>query len=182
MKNETIIYGDSPLGLLFIPEARVLEMANYYRALVTAKNWGEFREMVTKAIYEKYLPGSVHYHGPYKTENIDIMQYYIPDETPFTPNDVFTYDNPPGHPEIEMTAWMPDEIQEKFARRFKYYAMDGNAPGGEALELDKTKLDKILQIMEKEGFDCRRDDELITAATTCDFNPDDYDNPYEEEV
>ena len=172
MRQETIIYGESPIGLLFIPEKIAHEMANYYRALVTAKTWGEFREMITEDIYEKYLPHSIHYKGPSRPKSIDLQPFYIPDETPFTPNDVFSIDNPPGHPEIEMTLWIPKEIQEKNARRFRYNAMDMNVPSGEALELDKSKLGEILKIMKNEGYDCQRDDELILAATTCDFSPD----------
>ena len=180
MQEALIVYGLSPLGLLFIPEPHAMEMAGYYRALTTAKTWGDFRERVTEKIYEKYLPHSVHNQGPLRPKNIDLKPFYIPDETPFTPNDVFYIDLPPGYPEIEMTAWMPVEIQEKYGRRFKYYAMDMNVPGGYALELDESKLKEILEILEKEGYECRRDDELILAATTCDFDSEDYEDPYEE--
>lgn len=177
MKEKTIIYGFSPLGLLFIPESRAKELADFYNTLVTAKTWGEFREMVSKEIYEFYLPESMHYQGPSDANVEDLEAFYIPDETPFTPNDIFTFDHLPGHPEIEMAKWIPVDIQEEFGRRFSYIAEDMNVPAGEALELDETQLDEIVEALEARGFKCRRDDELILAATTSDYDPEDFDDP-----
>jgi len=179
MDEKSIVYGFSPIGLLFIPENRAKELANFYKALTTATTWGEFKEMVTKRIYEFYFPDSMHYDGPELEKVEDLESYYIQDETPFTPNDIFGYDNLPGQPEIEMSTWIPDEIQEKFGRRFRYLAMDMNVPGGEGLELDESRLDEIVKALEASGFECRRDDDLILAATTSDFDPDEFDWPEE---
>jgi hypothetical protein len=78
-----------------------------------------------------------------------------------------------------MAAWMPDEVQGKFGRRFKYTAMDMNVPDGEGLALDESKTDEIVEALEIYGFHCRRDDELILGATTSDYDPDEFDDPEE---
>jgi len=176
MNEKTIVYGLSPLGLLFIPESRAKELANFFRALITAKTWGEFREMVSKEIYEYYLPESMHYQGPSDKSSQDLRPFYIPDEKPFNPNDIFSFDCLPGDPQIEMAQWIPGAIQKMFGRHFSYYAMDMNVPAGEALKLDESKLDEIVQALEERGFVCQRDDELILAATTSDFDPEEFDD------
>ena len=179
MKEKTIVYGLSPLGLLFLPGSRAKELADFYEALVTAKTWGEFRGMVSKDIYEFYLPESMHYQGPSDKSDQDLRPFYIPDETPFNPNDIFSFDHLPGHPQIEMAGWMPKEIREKFGRRFRYAAMDMKVPDGEGLELDESKMNEIVEALEERGFECRRDDTLVLAATTSDFDPDEFDDPIE---
>ncbi len=40
MKEKTIIYGITNLGLLFVPESRAKELAESNKALLTAKTWG----------------------------------------------------------------------------------------------------------------------------------------------
>ena len=164
MEPRTIIYGDSPLGLLFIPEQRVKDLANANKAMLTCKTWREFRAATTKALYTFYQKLSSHYHG-----NDD-----IPAETSFTPNDVFYYDALPAHPEIEMTEWMPAEIQQKYGQLTSYASMDMNVPSGNILVLDEEKVDEIAEALNASGYHCIRDDALILAAVTLDFEPEDY--------
>ena len=182
MDKNDVVYGIAPMGLLFMPEARAQELAQGTEALTTAKTWGEFRRAVTKGIYEFYLPHSSHYRGPTNPAENDIERYYIPDDTPFTPNDVVLYDLLPADPEIGMSEWIPDDIQKEFGRTMKYYAMDMNVPHGNVLELDKDRMDDIVRALEAKGYRCRRDDALIEAATVIDFDPEEYPEVlYEEE-
>jgi hypothetical protein len=179
MGEKLTIYGITGLGLLFVPESRAHELANSNKALLTAKTWGEFKSLVSKELYEFYLTNSSYYEGPYEPEDGDCTPYDIPPETPFTPNDVVMYDELPANPEIEMSEWMPEEIQEKFGRKMRYDAMDMNVPDGEILVLDEEQMDEIVAELEKLGYECRRDDDLLMAGTTLDFDPDDY--PWVEE-
>jgi len=80
----------------------------------------------------------------------------------------------PANPEIEMTEWMPMEIQEKFGQKMRYYAMDMNVPDAEILVLEEEQMDEIAAELEKHGYVCKRDDDLLMAGTTLDFDPDDY--------
>lgn len=169
------------MGLLFMPEARAQELAQGTKALTTAKTWGEFRRAVTKGIYEFYLPHSSHYRGPTYPAEDTINRYYLPDDTPFTPNDVVLEDVFPAYPEIEMSEWIPVDIQKEFGRTMKYYAMDMNVPHGDVLELDEDRMDDIVRALEAKGYRCRRDDALIEAATVIDFDPDEYPEMPEED-
>ncbi|MEN6580669.1 MAG: hypothetical protein ABFD05_08585, partial [Anaerolineaceae bacterium] len=83
-------------------------------------------------------------------------------------------------PEIEMSEWMPEEIQAKFGRKMSYSAMDINVPEGEILVLDEKQMDEIVAELEKLGYECRRDDDLLIAGTSLDFDPDDYPQIDEE--
>lgn len=181
MQDKSIIYGITGFGLLFVPESRAHELADGNRALLAAKTWGEFKALVSKELYEFYLPKSSYYEGPYEPEDGDYRPFDIAPETPFTPNDVLTYEELPANPEIEMTEWMPEEIQEKFGRKMRYYAMDMNVPRGEILVLEEKQMDKIAAELEKAGYVCKRDDDLLTAGITFDFDPDDYPWVDEEE-
>lgn len=174
MQEREIIYGITNLGLLFLPVKRANELADRYKALLTAKTWGEFKSLVSKEFYEFFLPNSHYYEGPDEPEGGDYSPYDIAPETAFTPNDVLTYDILPSHPEIEMTEWMPKEIQEKFGRKMRYAAMDMNIPKGEILVLDENQMDEIVAALEEFGYICKRDDDLLVVATTMDFDPDDY--------
>lgn len=181
MEEKTIIYGITGFGLLFVPERRAKELADGNRALLTAKTWGEFKALVSKELYEFYLPKSSYYEGPYEPEDGDYTPYDIAPETPFTPNDVLTYEELPANPEIEMTEWMPGEIQEQFGQKMRYAAMDMNVPDGEILVLEEEQMDEIVTELEKHGYACKRDDDLLMAGTTLDFDPDDYPWVEEEE-
>ncbi len=174
MEEKTIIYGITNFGLLFVPERRAKELADGNRALLTAKTWGEFKSLVSKELYEFYLPYSGHYEGPQEPEDSDFGPYDIAPETPFTPNDAVMDDVLPAYPEIEMSVWMPKEIQEKFGRKMRYTAMDMSVPGDDILVLEETQMDKIVTELEKHGYFCKRDDDLLLAGTTLDFDPDDY--------
>lgn len=73
-----------------------------------------------------------------------------------------------------MSEWIPEEIQEKFGKKMRYYAMDMNVPKSEILVLEEEQLDEIVAELEKLGCVCTRVDDLLMAATTLDFDPDDY--------
>jgi len=179
MKEKTIIYGITNLGLLFVPESRAKELAESNKALLSAKSWGEFKSLVSTELYVFYLTKSSYYEGPYEPEDGDYRPYNIPPETPFTPNDVLTYEELPANPEIEMSEWLPEEIQAKFGRKMSYSAMDMNVPEGDILVLKEKQMDEIGAELVKLGYECRRDDDLLIAGTTLDFDPDDY--PYIDE-
>jgi hypothetical protein len=80
-----------------------------------------------------------------------------------------------------MSEWMPAEIQEKYGTKMRYAAMDMNVPGGDILVLEEKQMDVIVAELEKLGFVCRRDDDLLMAGTTLDFDPDEYPFVEEEE-
>ncbi len=184
MEEKKIVYGITNLGLLFVPESRAKELAESNKALLTAKTWGEFKELVSQEMYEFYLVNSAHYEGPGEPKDGDYTPYDIAPETPFTPNDVVTYDALPAYPEIEMSEWMPEDVQAKFGRKTRYSAMDINVPEGVILVLKEKQMDQIVAALEKLGYECRRDDDLLMTGTTLDFNPDDYpdvDGKFEEQ-
>lgn len=174
MTEKTIIYGIAPLGLLFIPESRAKELAESNQALLSAKTWGEFKQRVSEDLYAFYLVNSSFYQGSANPFPHEIEDYDLPGETPFTPNDVVLVDELPAHPEIEMSAWMPVEILQKFSRKIPYYGKDMNVPDGDVLVLDEEKIGEIAAALEELGFTCRRDDKLLIAATTLDFDPNEY--------
>ena len=181
MEEKKIIYGITNLGLLFVPESRAKELADSNKALVTAKTWGEFKALVSQEMYEFYLINSAHYEGPDEPEDGDYTPYDIAPETPFIPNDVVTYDVLPAYPEIEMSEWIPEEIQAKFGRKTRYSAMDMNVPDDAILVLKEKQMDEIVAELVKLGYVCRRDDDLLMAGTTLDFDPDDYPEIDDEE-
>ncbi len=174
MQEKSIIYGITNLGLLFVPESRAKELAESNKALLTAKTWGEFKALVSQEMYEFYLVNSAYYEDPGDPKDGDYTPYDISPATPFTPNDVLSYDALPAYLEIEMSQWMPEEIQCKFGRKTRYSVMDMNAPNGDILALDEKQMDKIVAELEKLGYTCRRDDDLLMAGTTLDFDPNDY--------
>jgi hypothetical protein len=179
MEEKNIVYGNSVLGLLFIPESRAKELVQVNQALLTAKTWGAFKQLVSEEFYNFFLVYSSFYQGPRHPTAQEIETYDLPPETLFTPNDVVMYDTFHAHPEIEMSEWMPVEIQEKYGSKSRYYAMDMNVPSGEVLNLSEEHMDEIAAALEEAGYQTRRDDDLINAAITLAFDPDDY--PYIDE-
>ena len=180
MSEKELVYGSGAAGLTFMPLRAAQENVAVLRTLANAKTWGEVRlGMPTKAYYERYLANSMHYKGPSRpADGQDLTPFYIADETPFTPNDVFWYDDWtcfPSHAEIDMSVWMPKEIQEKYGKTRKYYSCGGNpVPPGNILDLDDDRVDEIVADLEVAGFVCREDDDLISNATTFDIDLDDY--------
>ncbi len=180
MDDMNIVYGVTGMGLIFIPEQRAQELAHVFVALTTAKTWGEFRKMLPSETYEKYLQLSEHYQGPKVVEGKDLSSFYIADDIPFKLYDVFSetsQESQPGNPEIEMSHWVPGDIQEKYGRLTQYYAEDGNVPSGKILELDEKKMNEIIHALEIKGFRCRRDDALIEAAYGSLINREDSTDP-----
>ena len=185
MNENNVIYGDTCIGLILVLEPRLQEVLTAFQALVTSNTWGDFRSSVSKEMYETYLVRSNHYHGPYGDRGEDLTPHYFPDDTPFNPNDVFDVYNPESfyHPEIEMTSWVPEEIQEKYGRHTRYHAMDMNVPRGKVLEFDIERMDEIIAALEEQGYSCRSDEEQLAVSLGPAFNFDDYtDRPEEEET
>ena len=69
-----------------------------------------------------------------------------------------------ANPEIEMSSWVPKEIQGKYGSLSRYYSMDGNAPSGNILSFDEAKLKELVKDFEERGFVCRKDDGLVSLA------------------
>ena len=182
MEEKAVVYGDSVFGLMFMLESRAKELAKANKAVLTAKTWGEFKSLVSEEIYEFYLPHSSYYEGPYSLEDEDYRDFDLPADTLFTPNDVVYTDVRPAYPEIEMSVWMPAEIQDKYGRKLQYYAMDGNVPEGDILVLDEKKAKKIVAELQSLGYICRQDEALIYDAIMLDYDPDDYPYIDEEEM
>jgi len=186
MDKTEVVYGTTDTGLILIPEKRAKELASVIDALTTAEIWGEFKSKLPSiSYYQRYLQLSQYYQGPKNISGEELQPYYLSDETPFTLNDVLNPENEeshPGSPDMEMSSWIPQEIQTKFGRRSCYYAMDGNVPGGEVLELDNKRTEEIIHAMEEMGYHCRMDDALIENAYGSSFNPDEYPQAFGEPV
>ena len=169
IEDNNLVYSDHGLGLIFMPEKRAQEVANIWKALMESKTWGEFRSRVAKNkhrdLAERLMSGFEE----------------VADEERFTPNELVSYEDPVCHPEIEMHTWMPEDIREKFGKSMHYTSCDGCHPREAFLELDRNQLDEILRVLEKQGYSCRKDDQLINDAYGSEFNMDDYSWPDEEE-
>ena len=185
MAETEIVYGITNSGLILMPEQRAAELAQVYDALMTALTWGEFKELLPdERYYQKYLLFSEQYSGPRNVFGEALRPHYLPDEAPFRPGDVFNVEDhacKPGFPEIEMSGWVPAEIQQQYGQTYRYHAMDANVPAGLVLELDENRVDEIIQALEEKGYHCRQDDDLIDAACGSDFDPSvDWDNEDQE--
>ena len=101
--RKTIIYGITNLGLLFVPESRAKELAEWQQSPVDCTKPGARKSLVSTELYIFYLTKSSYYDGPYEPEDGDYTPYDIAPETPFTPNDVLTYEELPANPGIEMS-------------------------------------------------------------------------------
>ncbi len=121
-----------------------------------------------------YLIKSSCHEGPYEPEDGDCTPYDIAPETPFTPNDVLTYEELPANPEIEMSEWMPEEIQEKFGRKMRYYAMDMNVPRGEILFWKRNRWTRSRLSLKRPVMSASAMMICSMPAITLDFDPDDY--------
>ncbi|MEI6291036.1 MAG: hypothetical protein WCP19_11445, partial [Chloroflexota bacterium] len=87
----------------------------------------------------------------------------------------------PAFPEIEMSSWVPQDIQDKYGKITHYYLCSGLAPKGDVLILDVNRMDEIVSAMQSYGYTCRRDDSLLRDVMGINFNPEDYEADIEEE-
>jgi len=167
MENRIVIYGQTAIGLIFIPEARLKAVLKDYEALEIAKTWGELREMVSPEMFAVFQK-----HAGYSDATLK-------DDLPLNPNEVFYYESPEAlmHPEIEMSEWVPKEIQEKYGQLSRYYAMDGNVPKGQILNLDEDRMVEIVAALEEHGYVCRRDDDQVDAYFQPAFDPFEFPDP-----
>ncbi len=184
MEDKDLVYGLLVGALTFMAESRAKYCAAIFTALMSAKTWGEFKNMVPREVYDKYTSLSFYYKGPKGEQPEDIEKYYFPDDRRFNPNDVYTYDYieaQPAFPAIEMSEWVPQDIQDKYGKLSHYYMCNGNFPDGDELKLDVNHMDEIVSAMQAHGYNCRRDDNLIESVIGMTFNPDDYMEDDEEE-
>lgn len=179
MTDDKIVYGH-PFGtLIMIPEKTAKDVRQVFTALKTARTWGEFQLMMpTREFFERYLKNSSHYRGPTETvKGQDLSKYYITASKPFSPNDVLNledWEDVPYHAEIEMSAWVPQQIQGEFGSKTHYYAMDMDVPPGEVLMIEQDQTEAVIQKMGELGYTCVEDQELVADACTFDLNPEDY--------
>jgi len=167
MENKTVVYSQTAIGLIFILESRLQAVLKDYEALEIAKTWGELREMVSSEMFAVFQK-----HAGYSDATLK-------DEFPLNPNEVFYYESPEAlmYPEIEMSEWVPKEIQEKYGQLSRYNAMDGNVPRGQILNLDEDRMVEIVAALEEHGYTCRRDDDQVDFYFQPAFDPNEFPDP-----
>ena len=138
------------LEVVMIPQHEAESLARLHHAMESAATWGEFKRLAPPEHYQDAVRrwmDSNEGEGP----------------GPDRPFDAF--DIPgcgdgdwPAWPAQDMLAWVPEEIQARFGRT------QASVLNGPWLSLPGEAIDEIAAAMERLGYRCRRDEDLIARA------------------
>jgi len=145
-----IIYGELGGELVFIPQARALELAAVRLALHESKTWGELLENLAASSAEAYQ-----YIAEYVGEDGAAA------EDPFDSAQIGAIgdgDWPPW-PKQEMLAWVPDDIRERFGE------IQRTRLSGDALVFTEDQAPELVAAFEAKGFIVTRDDATVASAS-----------------
>lgn len=140
-----VVYGEarSSRGLVFIPKAWAQDLAATYHA-VASSTWGDLKAKASPELLEEVL------------EMMDLEEAPA-DELSFDLDDIPAVNDGdwPDWPEQMMLRWIPREVLDEYGR---YESSMLNGPFG---VLDESREDEIVAALERLGYFCVRDDELI---------------------
>lgn len=173
-----LIYGTADSGyLLVVDEEEAWHRAALHRVLYLARTWGEVKERVHPdqyAFFVRWWHGEA--HGPYAHEQWLLEQEGLTSlmdpppprrrarepklDAPFELDGLSSWLSDDGL-RYDMKYWFPGDACLR-APRMAAIGTDYEEP---FLNLDWDREDKIIEALERAGYTCRRDDELIGAAT-----------------
>jgi hypothetical protein len=138
------------LEVVMIPQQEAESLAQLHRALNRAATWGEFKRLAPREHYEDAVSRWMDSNDEEEPAS----------DQPFDPHDIPGRDDGdwPAWPAQDMLAWVPEEVQARFGRSH------ASVLNGAWLSLTGEAIDEIVASMERLGYRCRRDDELIARA------------------
>ncbi len=157
-----LVYGEIQDGLVFIDEGEAHDLVQLHRALGKARTWGEFKAQAPSHWYE---------------DAVERLKEQLLDEIEDEKNDA--YEEPgaeqrfdaadipghvdgewPGFAHVSMGNWVPDEVQDEFGSMTHSWSLDAIY----WIVLAPDKEDQIVSAMQRYGYDCVRDDDLVWEA------------------
>ncbi len=156
-----LVYGDVQDGLVFIDEEKAHDLVQLHRALGRAKTWGEFKAQAPSHWYEEAVErleeqmlDEIENDGDDVYEEPAAEQEFDAEEIPRHVEGDW-----PGFPHMSMEYWVPGEVQDRFG------SMVPTAISGDFLQLSPEYEDEIVSAMQRHGYDCVRDDDLVWEAS-----------------
>lgn len=157
-----LVYGDVQDGLVFIDEGEAHDLVQLHRALGRARTWGEFKAQAPSHWYDSAVEHL-------KEQLLDEIENDEDDvyEEPAAEQKFDAAEIPghmdgewPGFPHVSMGSWVPEEVQDRFGSMTHSWGLD--AIYWTVLTPDKEE--QIVSAMQRHGYDCVRDDELVWEA------------------
>jgi len=147
--KQTIVYGMTAWGLLFIPRSRAERLAAIHSALRHSKTWGDFRAKMPRVICQEVMRGIQENVGrfPRNAERFD---------SGLLPG--FCDGDWPAFPAQEMLRWVPQAIQSGFGE------IEDTVLNGFYLYLDPEREDEIVAAFREHGYECVPDEVLVLVA------------------
>lgn len=179
-----LVYGPSSCGegLVFIQKDIANKLVTIHSALESAKTWGEFRASVGPRIHQSVLERG-QFDGCYSFESLqrelrrkhpelsgeEVLRAYwdlpagdrLPlDEDPF---EIYSIDGVadgdwPDWPEQLMLGWIPRDVLDEYGH------CESSVLNGPFAVLDASREDEIVAALNRRGYVCVRDDELIARC------------------
>jgi hypothetical protein len=150
-----LVYGVFPdavngAELIFVPEGEARELAQVHGALSDAETWGDVKATIPPRHWQQIVDA-----------------YREDDEPPPTDDHSFDRGAVPGledgdwpeWPAQEMLRWMPADIRARFGE------VATSTLNGDFLVIEAGSETRLVAALEAAGFECRRDDALISRAS-----------------
>lgn len=125
-----------------------MELADIHDAIQTSSTWTDLRERISDRAYTDLLAHLDDEQRPAEGDTFDSEEI-----VPYLEGDW------PAWPAQRMLDWVPARIRREFGHAA------ASAISGDSLVLPADRQDEIVAAFAREGFRCRRDDELVRRAT-----------------
>ena len=145
-----VVYGLHAGQLFFIPKLRVMELLKIWTAL-RAKTWKEFQQLIPKAVFREMAEMKADYDESWPDDD----QPFNIEEVPC--RNISASLKGWGYDIEEMSQWMPEGVKTRFGK------VTATTQDGWVLELDPEKSRGIIAILNKCGYRCRKDSNLISS-------------------
>ena len=154
--KQALVFGQiqkpGEVALIFIPEAAAIRLAAIHRALANSETWGEFFDAIPpdelESVYERLR---------------DEETQSLPDRSAKFDSDLLGCGDGeyPDWADQKMVDWLPADICRQYGKA------GDSMLNGQYLVLDVRRTPEIIAALEKAGFECRLDEELINRACGC---------------
>ena len=160
-----LVYGDGGEGLVFLEREYAVDIRDFRSALYKAATWGELKTMVSEERYEETVDAWVQSQidrllseGELEDDEPEVLPPG-PDDA-FDPEEIWGYadgDWPEFAPRV-MGTWVDKVVIREYGH-YVFPTLNAEYP-----MIAPDPAQEVVSLLEKRGYTCIRDDDLVWAA------------------
>jgi hypothetical protein len=158
-----LVYGECNGGLTFIKKKYALEIGDFKGAVANSSTWGELKSRITEEYYLETVEKWKEDEYCRRMDEEEIEEWQILDPKP---EDAFDAAEMPGYLDMDWPEFAPGMMDEWVSKEIveRYGGYVESTLSGDYPLIDFENEEKVVSLLEEQGYVCIRDDGRIWDA------------------